>query len=175
MSEKEIYSVKKTRYGVPTGTTTMPGTLTELGENVKGQITLNESDPSLTTIRTEQGYTPRRVIVSEPGQLDFTLQYHDLSFAALAALKGGEAVAAVPGSSAAAWKPGMTFETPELAFQVETESGQFFNFYNARVIATLGGAGTRDGFFYVQVKVYPQVTADKAGDWEIRDVVVPEA
>lgn len=157
----------------PTANTTTG--LIELGENVKGQIKLSESDPSITKIRTEQGNTPRRIVAAEPGEVDITLQYHDMSYDVLAALKGGTSVAAVAGVSAAAWKPGLTFETHSLAFQVETESGQYYNFYNALIVATVGGAGTRDGFFYVQVKVYPQMTADKAGDWEIRDIAIPAA
>lgn len=173
--EKEIYSVKASRFGTPTGTVSMPASMTEMGENVRDSITLEETEPTLVKIRTEQGATPRRVVVSEPGETSITLQYHDMSYDNLAALKGGESIAAVPGTSAAAWKPGMTFESPELGYQVETDSGEYFNFYNARIVATIGGSGSRAGFFYVQVKVYPQVTADKTGSWEIRDVEIPQA
>lgn len=172
---KEIYSVKKSRYGTPTGTTTMPATMVDLDENVKDSISLDESEPKIEKIRTEQGRTPRRVVESEPGELSIVLQYHDMSYDKLAALKGGTATAAVPGTSAAAWKPGTTFNVTSKAFQVETESGEYFNFYNAMLIATIGGKGSRAGYFYLQVKVYPQMTADNAGDWEIRDIAIPTA
>ncbi len=171
---KEIFSVKSSKYGTPTGTVTMPDAaeMTDLGENVKDQLTFEETEPTLENIDTEQG-TRLRTVATAKGQTTFTLQYHDMSYDNLAAIKGGTSVPAVAGVSAAAWKPGTKLELKNKAFQVETDSGQYFNFYNALLVVTIGGKGTRAGYFYVQVKVHPQLTVDKAGDWEIRDVEVP--
>ena len=160
-----IYSVKATRYGTPTGTNTMPA-LTALPNNVKGSITLDEGDPSFTSIFEEQAVAPLRRIQTAAGDVSFKCQYHDMTYAAIAALKGGSAVGAATGYQAPT-----NFADVNKAFQVEFDSGQYFNYYNAAIAAKIVGSGARDGYIDLDLTVMPQLSADGKGIWEIKPVV----
>ncbi|MGV8136489.1 MAG: hypothetical protein AB2L20_14870 [Mangrovibacterium sp.] len=170
-----IYAVKTIKHGTPTGTVTMPTPLTALPETVRGSISMDEGDPTYQDFFTDQTMPPIDSVQVSEGETTFTTQFHNVLFADLEALKGGESVAAVAGTSAAKWKKGVTFRNDKLAIQIETESGHFFNFYNARIFAKITGGGGRDSGFTLQVNIKPLVTADGAGDWEISDVAIPQA
>lgn len=156
------YSVKNTRYGTPTGTNTMPA-LTTLPNNVKNSITVDETDPTFTSIYEEQSVAPIRRPQTGAGETSFKCQYHDLTYANIAALKGGSAV-----GSATGWQAPTDFADINLAWQVEFDSGQVFNYYNAAIAAKIVGSGARDGYIALDVTVMPQLTADGKGIWEIK-------
>lgn len=160
------YSVKTTRYGTPTGSNTMPA-LTALPKNVKGTITLDEGDPSFTSIFEEQSMAPLRKVQTAAGDVSFKMQFHDLTYATIAALKGGSAVGAATGYQAPT-----DFADINKAIQVEFDSGQYFNYYNAAIAAKIVGSGARDGFIALDVTVMPQMSADGKGIWEIKPVPV---
>lgn len=172
---KYVFSLKSTKYGTPTGDNTMPdsGSLTALPDTVRGSVSVTESDPTLQRFFVDQKKGAIRVVQSEAGELEFTLQFYDMDYDILAAIKGGASVAAVPSTSAAKWTNGTTFDNIVKALQLETDSGQYFNFYNALLIATITGSGSRDGMFAVQMRIIPQLAADGSGDYEIEDVEIP--
>lgn len=170
---KYIFSVKGVKYGIPTGVNTMPVTKTALPDTVKGTVAVTETDPSVQKFFVDQKQAPIRVVDSASGELSFSMQFYDMTYATLVAIKGGSAVAAVPGVSAAKWRHGATFSSIALAIEVETDSGQYFNFYNAFIIAKITGSGSRDGMFAVEMQIQPQLAADLSGDYEIADVVIP--
>lgn len=157
-----IYSVKNTRYGTPTGTNTMPA-LTTLPNNVKNTISLDEGDPTFTSIYEEQAVAPIRRIQTAAGDISFRCQYHDLTYATVAALKGGSAVGAATGYQAPT-----DFADINLAFQVEFDSGHYFNYYNAAIAAKIVGSGARDGFIALDLTVMPQLSADGLGIWDAK-------
>lgn len=160
-----IFSVKNTRYGTPTGTNTMPA-LTTLPNNVKGSVNLDEGDPSFTSIFEEQSMAPLRKVNTAQGDISFKMQYHDMTYATIAALKGGSAVGAATG-----WQAPVDFADINLAFQVEFDSGQYYNYYNAAIAAKIVGSGARDGYIALDITVMPQLSADGKGIWEIKPVV----
>jgi len=172
-----IYAVKTISYGTPTGTTTMPegANLYALPETVRGSISMDEGDPTYQDFFTDQTMPPVDSVQVSEGETTISAQFHNVQYDHLEALKGGTAVAAVTGTSAAKWKKGVTFRNDKLAMQIETESGHYFNFYNARIFAKITGGGGRDTGFMLQVNIKPLATTDLAGDWEISDVVIPEA
>lgn len=159
------FSVKATRYGTPTGTNTMPA-LTALPNNVKGSITLDESDPTFTSIYEEQSPAPLRRVQTGQGDVTFKMQFHDMTYATIAALKGGSAVGAATGYQAPT-----DFADINKAIQIEFDSGHYYNYYNAAIAAKIIGSGARDGYIALDVTVMPQLTADGKGVWEIKPVV----
>lgn len=165
---KYAYSVKATRYGTPTGSNTMPAAsdLTALPDTVRGSITLDEGDASFTNINVDQKIPPIRRIQTAQGDVTFKMQFHDISYAVIEALKGGTAVT----GASPKWQSTGEWEDIELALQVELDSGQYFNYYNAAVTAKIVGSGSRDGYFALDLSILPQMATDLSGDWEIADV-----
>ncbi len=168
-----IHIVKKLRYGTPTGTDTMPVSLTELPNTVKGSVTMDESDPTFQDFFEDQIESPIDSVEVEKGDVDFKASFYQFDYDMLAALKGGTSVAAVPSTSPAKWKNGVVYQTKKLALQVETESGHYLNFYNARLFVKIVGGGGRDQKLMIAMVIRPLATEDRAGDWEISDIDIP--
>ena len=168
-----IHIVKKLRYGDPTGSNTMPVALNDLPDTVKGSISQDETDPTFQDFWVDQLAVPIDSVEVQRGESTFNAQFYDFDYDMLEALKGGTSVAAVAGTSAAAWQNGVVYNTKKLAFQAETESGQYINFFNARLYVKITGNGGRDAKLMIQVHIKPLATEDRAGDWEIRNVDIP--
>lgn len=165
MPANYVFSVKSVKYGTPTGTATMPGTLTALPDTVKGSVAVSETDPTVQKFFVDQKQAPVRVVDAGAGELSFVMQFYDLTYATLVIIKGGTV-----NTGPTKWMHGATFTSINLAIQVETDSGHYFNFYNAFVMSKITGNGSRDGMFAVEMTVQPQLTTDLAGDYEIADV-----
>jgi|GEM_PF-2150959 hypothetical protein len=172
---KYLFSLKSTKYGAPTGLNTMPdaGSMTALPDTVKGSVSLNESDPQVSKFRTDQKKAPIRVVKTEDGEFSVTMQFYDMTYDVLEAIKGGTSVAAVPATSPAAWQNGASFEDIEKALELELDSGQKILMYNAYIETKINGSGSRDGMIAVEMKATAQLAADLSGDYEIKDVDIP--
>ena len=158
-----IYSVKSVKYGTPTGTNSMPasGSMTDLPDTVKGSITIEESEGATTKFYVDQKAEPIKSIKTEESELTATMQFYDMTFATLAAIKGGT-------GNVSGYTPSVGFSQIEKAIQIETDSGHYFDLYNAQLDARIMGGGGRDSMFMVELKVNPQVTTDLAGSWKVR-------
>lgn len=172
---KYAFALKSTKYGTPTGSNTKPGALIALPDTVKGSVTFEESDGTTVKFNVDQKVAPIRKTKTEAGELMVTMQFYDISYEVLEAIKGGTAVAAVPATSPAKYQSPVTLEDIELFLQLELESEQYFYMYNAFIEAKITGKGSRDGMLAVEMKATAQLSADLAGAWDIEDVNTPSA
>ena len=158
-----IFSVKSVKYGTATGTNTMPasGAMTSLPDTVKGSITIEESEGTLQKFYVDQRAEPVKVLKTEESELTAKMQFYDLTYATIAAIKGGS-------GDASGYTPATGFTQIEKAIEIHTDSGHKFDFYNAYISTRILGGGGRDNMFSMEMMCEPQITADDAGSWKVR-------
>jgi hypothetical protein len=163
MAANYIFSVKTVKYGTPTGTNTMPATgdMNTLPDTVRGSVTISETEGTLTKFYVDQKAEPVKVIKTEEGEMTAVMQFYDLTYATIAALKGGT-------GDASGYTPATGYTLTEKAIEIETESGHKFDMYNAQISARIMDGGSRDKLFSMEVTINPQMSADSAGSWKVR-------
>lgn len=161
-----IYRIKSVKYGTATGTNTMPasGDMTSCPNTVKGSVNINESDGTTVDFKVDQLNDPIMTLTDESGTLTAEMEFYDVDYTHTAALKGGT-------GNASGYAPPTTPTNILKAFQIETVSSHLFDFYNAKVIATLGGVGANDQLFKLKVKLTALATTDGAGSWHVGPVL----
>ena len=161
-----LYSIDTIKYGTPTGTNTMPGSLVSLPDTVKGTVTIDETEGSYTDFFVDQAKDPVRTLKSEEGKLTATMQFYDFNFLALAAFKGGTA----PTSGGyEKFVPATGYTDVSKALELTLSSGQVFNLFNAQCFARIIGTGSRDRMCAWELKATALMTTDLAGSWEISE------
>jgi len=163
MAANYIFSVKTVKYGTPTGTNTMPATgdMTTLPDTVRGSVTISETEGTLTKFYVDQKAEPVKIIKTEEGEMTAVMQFYDLTYATIAALKGGT-------GDASGYTPAIGYTLIEKAIEIETDSGHKFDMYNAQISARIMDGGSRDKLFSMEVTINPQMSADSAGSWKVR-------
>ncbi len=163
---KYIYAVSAVKYGTSTGTNTMPasGDMTSLPNTVKGSINLEEAEGTMQKFYVDQRAEPIKTIKTEESEMEAVMSFYDLSYATIAAIKGGS-------GDASGYTPATGFTLVEKAIEITMESGEIFDFYNSFVAVRIMGAGGRDAMFSMEMKCNPQLTADLAGSWKVREPV----
>lgn len=158
-----IFAVESIKYGTATGSNTMPasGDLTALPDTVKGSITLEEGEGAIEKFMVDQKSDPIKVLKTEEGEVSLVAQFYDLTYATIAAIKGGT-------GDASGYTPSTGFSQVEKALEITLESGHVFDFYNAYVSTRILGGGGRDSLFMMEMKAWPQITDDEAGSWKVR-------
>jgi len=160
-----IFSVASIKYGTPTGTNSMPGTLESLPDTVKGTVTIEESEGSTVKFYVDQKKEPIRQIKTEEGELTLTAQFYDLDFAKLAVFKGGTNVT----GATEKFVPSTGYTTVEKALEITFDSGHVLNMFNASCVARVTGGGGRDKMISWELRATPQLAADLAGSYEWTD------
>lgn len=155
-----IYKISTVKYGTPTGLVTMPVTLVTLPYTVKGSVKLTESDSTTEQFDVDQLTDPVMLVVTKTGSLTATMQFYDMDYEGIAALKGG--VGDVDGYS-----PAIGGVNILKAIQINTVSGHKFDFFNAHVLAKMGGAQSSDGLFTLDVTITALATLDGLGSWHV--------
>lgn len=158
-----IYAVSSMKYGTPTGLATMPGALTTLPDTVKGSITVEETEGTLTRFEVDQKKDPIRVIKSTEGEFTLTAQFYDMTFTTLADFKGGSATTGTGATFTAA----TDYTTVDKALEINFVSGHKMEIYNGSCVARMTGGGGRDKMISWELKVTPMVTANLAGVYKI--------
>jgi hypothetical protein len=161
-----LYSVKSVKYGTVTGTNTIPVSLTQLPDTVKGSVTIDETEGSSVEFKVDQKKNPIKVVKVEEGQLTTVMQFYDFTYNALAAFKGGTS-ATGGGTGSFAFIPATGYTDVNKALVMELDSGEKLNIYNGNCFARITGGGGRDKMLSWELKVTPQMTADLAGSWDI--------
>ena len=154
-----IYAVSSMRYGTPTGAATMPGTLTALPDTVKGSITVEETEGTLTRFEVDQKKDPIRVIKSAEGEFTLTAQFYDMTFTNLASFKGGSATTGTGGT----FTPSVDYTTVDKALEINFVSGHKMEIYNGSCVARMTGGGGRDKMLAWELKITPMVTTNLLG------------
>lgn len=160
-----IYAVSTVKYGTPTGSNTMPSAtgLTTLPNTVKGSVNLEESEGTVTDFFVDQQADPIMSVKTEEGKLTANMEFYDMTFANIAALKGGT-------GNASGYTPATGYTNILKALEISTSSGHKFSFYNAQLITRIGGAGSRDKMFTLAVKATALMSTDLAGSWKVEPV-----
>lgn len=159
MATRYIAGVKEIKYGTPTGTNTLPGTMTALPKTVKGSVAIDETEGSYSNFFTDQDKNPIRSIKSEEGITTITAQFYDMDATHLAVFKGGTANSGV-------FIPSEDYTNVNMAITMEFDTGQTFKIYNGNCSARLTGGGGRDKMLAWELKITVQATLDGAGSAE---------
>jgi hypothetical protein len=154
-----VFGIKEASYAAAASSNYMPS-MTALPNTVKGSVSIDETEGSTTKFYVDQQFSPVKVVKTEEGELSATMQFYDLTFATVAALKGGT-------GNASGYSPATGYTTTDLAFRLKLDSGHTLDMYNASITARIVGGGGRDKMFALEVKAIPQLTVDNAGSWKL--------
>ena len=155
-----LFGITSVKYGTAAVTNTMPTGLTALPDTVKGSVSIEETEGSKTKFFVDQQFSPVRQVKTEEGELSATMQFYDMTFATLAALKGGT-------GNASGYTPATGYVTVDKALEITMDSGHKLLMYNASLTSRITGGGGRDKMFAIEMTATPQLTADNAGSWKI--------
>jgi len=163
-----LFGLASVKYGTAASSNYMPASaaMTTLPNTVKGSVSIEETEGSVTKFFVDQQFAPVKVLKTEEGELSLTMQFYDMSFANLAALKGGT-------GNASGYIPATGYTTIEKAMEVNLDSGHQILMYNASIITRVTGGGGRDKMFAIETKITPQLTTDNAGSWKINKTLWP--
>ena len=155
-----VYGIKQVSYGTAATTNSMPTALTALPNTVKGSVTIDETEGTTTKFYVDQVFQPVKSVKTEEGELSAVMQFYDMTFTHIAALRGGT-------GDASSYTPATGYVTVEKAIKMTLDSGHTLDMYNASCITRIVGGGGRDKMFAIELKVTPQLTADNAGSWKL--------
>lgn len=155
-----LFGITSVKYGTAATTNSMPTSLTTLPDTVKGSVSIDETEGSTTEFYVDQKFSPVRQVKTEEGKLTATMQFYDMSFADIAALKGGS-------GDASGYTPATGYTTVDKALEITMDSGHKLLMYNASCVTRITGGGGRDKMFSLELKATPQLTTDNAGSWKI--------
>lgn len=165
-AEKYAYGIASVKFGTPTGTNTMPGTLNAWAQTVAGSLTISEEEAQKKKFNVEEVTTPVKEIVTDVGALAAKWRGYDLSPALLAVVKGGTS------TTPAAPTP-HTYDGPtsvvakELALEITTTSGIKFKVYKASVLARFDGGVGRENLLEVEVTASALDPGDGSSPYQI--------
>ncbi len=155
------FKLKAVSFGTPTGTAVMPTTMTAFSKSVKGSVNLNESEPEIKELETEEDTAPEITIVSKDSQLVASWNTRDVSPAALAQIKGGTATGTTK------WAAPAKTSIIELALKMESQSGVVITVPRGRVIAVIDGTLGSDEALLVKIKVTALNPLDGGSPFEL--------
>ena len=158
-----MYGISTVKYGnSATGFGNFPSgvLLTSLPDTVKGSVTIEETEGSTTDFNVDQKFSPVRQVKTEEGMLSATMQFYDVTFATLAALKGGT-------GNVSGYSQATGYTEVYKALELSLDSGQKLLMYNASLVTRIVGGGGRDKMFALEVKATPQLTTDNSIAWRI--------
>lgn len=158
-----LYGISSVKYGTaatglgcfPSGVllTTAPGT-------VKGSVTLEETEGTISDFYTDQQVSPVVSIKTEEGKLSAKFQCYDMTFATLAAFKGGT-------GNVSGYDPATGYTTINLALELNADTGEKFHIHNALCSTRIIGGLSRDKVIAFEVNAIPQMTTDNSVAWRI--------
>lgn len=157
-----LFGITSVKYGTASSSNFMPASaaMTALPNTVKGSVSIDETEGSAAKFFVDQQFSPVRQVKTEEGELSAVMQFYDMSYAGLAALKGGT-------GNASGYVPATGYVDINLALEITMDSGQKLLMYNASCMTRITGGGGRDKMFALELKALPQLTADNAGSWKI--------
>jgi len=151
-AEKYAYGIKTIKFGTPTGSATMPGTLTQWAQTVQGSLTLSEDEAQQKEFFVEETTTPVMSIVTQAGAVKVKWRAYDLTPALMTVVKGGTSGTAGSGASAVLTYAGpVTVAAVNLALEIETTNGAKFNVYKAAVVARFDSSVSREQLLEMEV------------------------
>lgn len=154
-AEKYAYGIKSVKFGTPTGSNTMPGSLTAFAQTVAGSFTLSEDEAQTKDFKVEEVTTPVKTTVTDVGALSATWRCYNISPAILAMVKGGTAT--TPAAPTAHTYDGpVSVATKDLALEITTTDNVVFAVYKAAVLARFDGSMGRENILELEVRAIAQ-------------------
>lgn len=150
--EKYAYGIKSVKFGTPTGSSTMPETMTVWAQTVRGSLTLSEDEAQTKDFTVEEVSSPIKQIVTDAGALAAKWRSYDLTPSLIAVVKGGTAGTSGTGATAV-----VTYEGPasvaaiDLALEIETTNGVKFQIFKASVLARFDGGVSAESLLEMEV------------------------
>jgi len=150
--EKYAYGIKTVKFGTPTGDSTMPETLTQWAQTVRGSLTLSEEEAQTKEFNVEEVSSPVKEIVTDAGALTAKWRAYDLTPSLVVVVKGGTASTEGTGATAMVTYAGPTsVASIDLALQIETTNGVIWNIYKASVLARFDGGISAENLLEMEV------------------------
>lgn len=157
--EKYAYGIASVKFGTPTGTNSMPGTLTSFAQTVEGSLTLSEDEATQKDFKVEEASSPVKSITTDVGALTVKWRAYDISVEMVELVKGGTGTEnAAP--TAHSYEGPVSVAAKDLALEITTTNGVVFSIYNAAVIARFDGSISREALLEMEIKA----TAQDPGD-----------
>nr|WP_319268312.1 hypothetical protein [uncultured Draconibacterium sp.] len=156
---KGIVSVK---FGTPTGSASMPGTLNAWAQTVEGSMNFSEEEAQTVDFNVEETTAPVDQAQTDAGGLTIQWRAYDMTPAMMAIVKGGTA-----GTDTGV----LTYDAPasnvaqKLALEVTMEDGVVFNIYKANVFARIDGQAGRGTLLEVSVSAVALDPGDGGSPW----------
>lgn len=167
--EKYAYGIKSVKFGTPTGTDEMPGTLTAWAQTVAGSLTISEDEAQTKDFNVEEATTPVISIVTDVGALTATWRGYDLTPTLIALVKGGTAGTDGSGETAVVTYAGpVSVATMNLALEITTTNNAVFQIYKAAVLARFDGGIGRENLLEVEVRAIAQDPGDGSSPYMIK-------
>jgi hypothetical protein len=162
------FGLKSVKFGTPTGTSTMPVTVTDFAKTVKGSMTLSESEATVQDFFVEEQVAPVESIITEDSKMDIVWKCYDISAAIVSQVKGGTVV---DGTTETTWKAPTGSVNIKLAIELTTESGVKILIPNASIIGRFDGTLGKADMLQMEVKATPLDPGDGGAAYHI---VIPD-
>lgn len=167
MAEKYSIGLKWVKFGTPTGTVAMPATLTDFAKTVKGSMTIEEAEPSITDFKVEEVDSPVKQSITENGTLSLTWRSYNLDPAIIAMVKGGT-------STATKFSAPAKSVIIEKALEVKSDDNLVFAIPKASIVARVVGQVGADDMLQLEIKATAIDPGDGGSPWYIEhDVADP--
>lgn len=166
-AKKYAYGIKSVKFGTPSGTNSMPGTLTAFAQTVEGSLTLSEDEATIKDFKVEETSTPVKSVVTDAGALTAKWRAYDLSVEMLELVKGGTGTEnAAP--TAHTYAGPVQVVAQDLALEiVTTDDDVTFEIYNAAVVARFDGTISRENLLEVEITAKAQDPGDGSSPYMI--------
>jgi hypothetical protein len=175
MAEKYAYGIKSVKFGIPTGSNTMPGTLTPWAQTVKGSLTLSEDEAQQKEFFVEETTTAVHKVVTEAGSLKLKWRGYEITPEAIAVVKGGTAGTTGSGATKKLTYDGpVTVDIINLALQVVTTNDIVFNIYKTAVLGRFDSSLGRENLLELEVAASALDPGNGASPYQI-EVPDPQA
>lgn len=167
--EKYAHGIASVKFGTPTGTASMPGTLNAWAQTVAGSMTLSEDEATLKDFKVEETTTPIKTVVTDSGGLTAKWRGYDLTPALVAVVKGGTAGTGGTGATAYVSYAGpVQVVAVDLALEITTVDDVVFEIYNCAVVARFDGSISRENLLEIEVTASAQDPGDGGSPYMYR-------
>jgi hypothetical protein len=158
-----LYGITSVKYGTAaTGLGNFPSgvLLTTAPNTVKGSVAIEETEGTTAEFFVDQQATPVKRTKTEEAKLTAKMEFYDVTFATLAAFKGGT-------GNASGYTPATGYSSIDLALELNLDSGERVHIHNASCVTQITGGGGRDKLWSFKVSAIPQMTTDNTASWRI--------
>lgn len=157
---KYSIGLKSVKFGTPTGTVTMPVTMTAFANTVEGSMTIEETEAETKQFRVDELAAPIRESVVRSGNMTLKWKAYDIDPAIIAVVKSGTATSTK--FSAAAQDAII-----EKALEVTSDDNVVFTIPKASIKARITGQIGGEDMIQLEVSATAIDPGDGGSPWQI--------